>query len=179
LFTTDPRTINHVITHSDEFEKPQEAKVALELLGDGVYSVAMFDLAPVNLPYLQGLVFAEGERHRKQVSLASLEYLVTFGLSPSPESVALWCTLTLDYSCGDLIIASPQNPAFGLGQLRSFTPIFNKKATEVRRIWFSLLDESQTDFIKVDFPYYMGRATLDIIGLAGQSTEFATTPSPL
>ena len=63
-----------------------------------------------------------------------------------------------------------QNPAFGPGQLRSFTPIFNRKAIEVQNIWLSQLNENQTDVIKVDLPYYMSRATLDIIGLAGECT---------
>ena len=34
-------------------------------------------------------------------------------------------------------------------------------------MWLSQLNESQTDVINVDVPYYMSRATLDIIGLAG------------
>ena len=68
LFTTDPRAVNHILTHSEEFPKPQEAKVALELLGEGMRSVVTSNIFRVNLPYLQGLIFAEGERHRKQVS---------------------------------------------------------------------------------------------------------------
>ncbi|KAF9778944.1 cytochrome P450 [Thelephora terrestris] len=115
LFTTDPRAINHVLTHSDEFEKPPVGKAALELLGNG-------------------LIFAEGERHRKQRRI--------------------------------------MNPAFGPGQLRSFTPIFNQKAHEVRNIWFSQLNEAQADVIEVDVPNYMGRVTLDIIGLAGFDYKF-------
>ena len=75
--------------------------------------------------------------------------------------------------------ASAQNPAFGLGQLRSFTPIFNQKATEVRNIWLSQLNESQTDVIKMDIPYYMNRATLDIIGLAGQGVVCDVAVAPL
>lgn len=37
----------------------------------------------------------------------------------------------------------------------------------MRDIFISQLKESQTDVIEVNLPYYMGRATLDIIGLAG------------
>ena len=66
------------------------------------------------------------------------------------------------------LTAFSQNPAFGPGQLRSFTPIFNQKAHEVRNIWFSQINEAQADVIKVDVPNFMGRVTLDIIGLAGQ-----------
>ena len=67
-------------------------------------------------------------------------------------------------------MASSQNPAFGPGQLRSFTPIFNQKVQEVQDIWLSQLNEAQADVIKVEVPYYMSRATLDIIGLAGWCT---------
>ncbi|KAF9645313.1 cytochrome P450 [Thelephora ganbajun] len=120
LFTTDPRAINHVLTHSDEFEKPEDVKAVLELLGEG-------------------LIFAEGERHRKQRRI--------------------------------------MNPAFGPAQLKSFTPIFNQKASEVRNIWLSQLNENNTDVIKVDVPYYMSRTTLDIIGLAGFDYEFNSLQS--
>lgn len=120
LVTTDPRAMNHILTHSDEFRKAPEAKAALGLLGEG-------------------LVFAEGERHRKQRRI--------------------------------------MNPAFGPGQLRSFTLIFNQKAREVRNIWLSQLNESQADVINVDVPYYMSRATLDIIGLAGFNYEFNSLQS--
>jgi hypothetical protein len=73
-------------------------------------------------------------------------------------------------------MASPQNPAFGPAQLRSFTPIFNQKAVEVRNIWLSQLNENPADVIKINIPYYMSRTTLDIIGLAGQN---ALTTKPL
>ena len=43
----------------------------------------------------------------------------------------------------------------------------------MRDIWLSQLNENQGDVIKVDFPRYMTRVTLDIIGLAGQNL-FAT-----
>lgn len=115
LFTTDPRAISHVLTHSDEFEKPGDAKAALDLLGGG-------------------LILAEGERHRKQRRI--------------------------------------MNPAFGPAQVKSFVPIFNQKASEVHSIWISELNESNADVIKLNVTSYMGRATLDIIGLAGFDYEF-------
>lgn len=40
----------------------------------------------------------------------------------------------------------------------------------MRNIWISELNASNTDVIMVDAPFYMSRATLDIIGLAGLST---------
>jgi hypothetical protein len=68
-------------------------------------------------------------------------------------------------------MASLQNPAFGPAQLKSFTPIFNQKASEVRNIWLSQLNENNADIMMVDVTSYMSRATLDIIGLAGWSTH--------
>jgi hypothetical protein len=86
LFTTDPRAVNHILTHSDEFGKSQELKGVIELLGEGAYSVVVFILLHVDLFHPQGFLFAEGERHRKQVSLESLEQIVVLGLPPSPEA---------------------------------------------------------------------------------------------
>ena len=69
----------------------------------------------------------------------------------------------------------PQNPAFGPAQLKSFTPIFNQKASEVRDIWLSQLNENNVGVIKVNITLYMNRAALDIIGSAGSSI-LAGTP---
>ena len=46
----------------------------------------------------------------------------------------------------------------------------------MRDIWLSQLNDDQVGIIKVDVPYFMCRATLDIIGLAGQDT-LAIKPS--
>ena len=64
--------MNHILTHSDEFEKSQETKGVLELLGEGTHLIAALTLARVNSLYPQGLIFAEGEKHRKQVGPTSL-----------------------------------------------------------------------------------------------------------
>ena len=48
LFTTDPRAVNHILTHSDKFQKPQEAKAALEILGEGARSVVISNIFRVN-----------------------------------------------------------------------------------------------------------------------------------
>jgi len=64
---------------------------------------------------------------------------------------------------------SPQNPAFGPTQLRSFTEIFKQKASELRDIWLSQLNENNTDIIEVDVNFYLSRCALDVIGLAGWS----------
>jgi cytochrome P450 len=69
------------------------------------------------------------------------------------------------------------NPAFGPTQLRSFAPIFNQKAAEVRDIWLSQLNENNADAVELDVTIYMSRATLDIIGLAGFDYEFNSLQS--
>ena len=43
--STDPRAINHALTHSDEFEKPGNDKVAPELLGEDTHSVGVLSKA--------------------------------------------------------------------------------------------------------------------------------------
>ena len=78
--------MNHILTHSDEFPKPQEAKAVLELLGEGTCSIPILDLARVNTPDPQGLILAEGKQHRKQVSPMTLEQTITLGLSPPPKA---------------------------------------------------------------------------------------------
>jgi len=75
----------------------------------------------------------------------------------------------LNGPCDGLLKTLPQNPAFGPAQLKSLTPIFNQKASELRNIWLSQLNENNADIIEVDFDSYMGCSTLDIIGLAGWS----------
>ena len=129
---------------------------------------------------LKGLVVVEGEKHRKQVS--SIIYNPShFDLSPSLLASHHGAVYMALGNPSPVIAqrASAQNPAFGHGQLRSFTPIFNQKATEVRNILLSQLNESPTDVIKVNIPYYMSRATLDIIGLAGQHVVHDVTPALL
>lgn len=86
LFTTDPRAVNHILTHSDEFEKPQEAKAVLQLLGEGNYYLSTFERFCVKSPSPQGLIFAEGELHRKQVSPTSFTQTVTLSSSSSPKA---------------------------------------------------------------------------------------------
>ena len=61
----------------------------------------------------------------------------------------------------------PQNPAFGPAQLKSLVPIFNQKAAELQSVWLSQLNENNVDTVELDVTIYIGRATLDIIGLAG------------
>jgi len=112
---------------------------------------------------------AEGEKHRKQVSSGTRETTATLGSSSSLESAASWYTQALSGPCNGLLKTLPQNPAFGPTQLRSFTEIFKQKASELRDIWLSQLNEDNADVIEVDVNSYMNRSALDAIGLAGWS----------
>ncbi|KDR82630.1 hypothetical protein GALMADRAFT_220617 [Galerina marginata CBS 339.88] len=70
-----------------------------------------------------------------------------------------------------------QTPAFSASHIKSLTPIFWDKATELRDIWLSQLDTPQdpgheNSVTRVDVLVWLGRATLDVIGLAGFGYAF-------
>ncbi|KAF9534060.1 cytochrome P450 [Crepidotus variabilis] len=70
------------------------------------------------------------------------------------------------------------NPAFGAAQIRELTEIFVEKALLMRDIW---LTESQKEENKgrIDVLSWLGRMTLDVIGLAGFNYHFnALTNDP-
>ena len=73
--------MNHILTHSDEFEKPPEIRAAFDLLGDGMHLVPIY-WAPPTHSLLKGLIIVEGEKHRKQVSSITLD-IPHSDLSPS------------------------------------------------------------------------------------------------
>ncbi|KAF7314835.1 Cytochrome P450 [Mycena kentingensis (nom. inval.)] len=62
------------------------------------------------------------------------------------------------------------NPAFGPAQIRGFTGIFWDKSIELRDAWNTQIDSG--DGTTLDVLSWMGRATLDIIGLAGFNYDF-------
>ncbi|KAE9411164.1 cytochrome P450 monooxygenase [Gymnopus androsaceus JB14] len=61
------------------------------------------------------------------------------------------------------------NPAFSPGQLREFTQTFLAKASELRDIWASQINEGET---QVDALSWLSKTTLDIIGLSGFNYDF-------
>jgi len=113
------------------------------------------------------------------VSSGTLKAAATFGSLSSLESAASWYTRALDGPYNSLLKTLPQNPVFGPAQLKSFTSIFNQKASEVRNILLSQLNENNADVIKVDVNYYMSRFVLDIIGLVGWNTLTGKNNVPL
>jgi hypothetical protein len=151
------------------FHKSSEAKAVLELVGEGAYLLALFAALGLGQPFtpFQGLIFSEGQKHRNQVSSVTLEMSIAFSSHRLQRRIMVH--LTTERSLPRCIQSLPQNPAFGPTQLRSFVPIFNQKAAEVRDIWLSKLNENDADAVELDVTIYMSRATLDIIGLAGWS----------
>ncbi|THV03802.1 cytochrome P450 [Dendrothele bispora CBS 962.96] len=60
-------------------------------------------------------------------------------------------------------------PAFTHSHIKSLTPIFWEKAEKLRDIW---LDKGTLPLARVDALSWLGRATLDVIGLAGFGYHF-------
>ncbi|PPQ81273.1 hypothetical protein CVT25_015057 [Psilocybe cyanescens] len=69
-------------------------------------------------------------------------------------------------------------PAFSAAHIKSLSPIFWDKATELRDIWLTEVDSASVDpgredsVSRIDVLVWLGRATLDIIGLAGFGYTF-------
>uniref|UniRef100_A0A8H7XTF7 Cytochrome P450 n=1 Tax=Psilocybe cubensis TaxID=181762 RepID=A0A8H7XTF7_PSICU len=69
-------------------------------------------------------------------------------------------------------------PAFSAGHIKSLSPIFWDKATELRDIWLTEVDSASFDpgrensITRIDVLVWLGRATLDVIGLAGFGYAF-------
>ncbi|KAF9485887.1 cytochrome P450 [Pholiota conissans] len=72
-------------------------------------------------------------------------------------------------------------PAFSSSHLKSLAPIFWDKAAELRDIWLAEIDNAPTSttkendhtLLRIDVLSWLGRATLDVIGLAGFGYRFA------
>ncbi|KAF9521013.1 hypothetical protein BS47DRAFT_1335116 [Hydnum rufescens UP504] len=63
------------------------------------------------------------------------------------------------------------NPAFSPANLRELTPVFFGKAYELREKWLSLMtDKSKGEHF--DVTHWLGRATFDVIGIAGFGYQF-------
>lgn len=60
------------------------------------------------------------------------------------------------------------NPCFGPAQIRDILPVFWEKGGQLRDIWQQQLDENGGTSV-IDVLPWLTRATLDIIGSAGES----------
>ncbi|KAI5114648.1 hypothetical protein M0805_008456, partial [Coniferiporia weirii] len=62
-------------------------------------------------------------------------------------------------------------PSFGPSPIKDLTPIFFQKALQLRDIWKSSFTE-ESDAQRIEVLSWLGRATLDVIGLAGFGYKF-------
>lgn len=75
------------------------------------------------------------------------------------------------------------NPSFSPASVRDQTPIFFEKAYELRDAFTALLADDATptlegDAKEIDVCLWLGKATLDVIGLAGFDYDFGSLASP-
>ncbi|KAG8743100.1 hypothetical protein FRC10_000400 [Ceratobasidium sp. 414] len=130
LFTSDTGAISFILTQSSIFPKPESLRRGLaNLLGEG-------------------LLFAEFDTHRRQVSL---RFTIRVSL----------------YTENNLV-----NPAFGPPQVRELVPIFWQKSNKLKDIWLDIIKSNPEGTATIDVLSWLGRATLDIIGVAGFDYHF-------
>ncbi|KAJ3480225.1 hypothetical protein NLI96_g8501 [Meripilus lineatus] len=150
LLTTDAKALNHVLTHSAEYQKPDHTRAfLLRIFGEG-------------------LLFAEGSIFliREVACLTSLKGKYTGGR----------CT----YSVLKFIRELTANPAFGPAQIREFTDIFFQKSIQLRDLWITKTDAASADgdVARINVLSGLTNMTLDVIGIAGFGYEFnALNPS--
>ncbi|EED77437.1 predicted protein [Postia placenta Mad-698-R] len=137
LLTIDTRAINYILSHSQDYPKPERTRRDLtEILGNG-------------------LVVAEGELHRREVS-----YIINDVVSSADGQSH---SAAQDYG-------KAHNPAFGPAQIRELTDIFVEKAQQLRDMWRKEVAEGTA---RIDVQGGLTKMTLDVIGLAGFNYEFS------
>ncbi|KAJ6620746.1 cytochrome P450 [Mycena sp. CBHHK59/15] len=178
LMTTDPVAVAHILGNAYDYPKPDFVRDSLATMAVGY----------------DGLLTVEGDAHKRQrkilVSFPSISvycsccgdcYIRTARLFAAVEPARF----------PQLAPADPyqQTPAFSSSHLKSLTPIFWDKAAKLRDIWLHTAesqphpDEKETNdakfkptvfpgYARVDVLLWLGRATLDAIGLAGFGYHF-------
>ncbi|TFK70387.1 cytochrome P450 [Pluteus cervinus] len=172
LMTIDPVAVAHVLGHAYDYPKPDFVRDSLATMVGGH----------------DGLLTVEGSTHQRQVPQnigeftldiphfaenASRANLVPLsGVDPSAISItpSRPCPSYLYFV---LISPSRQAPAFSASHIKSLTPIFWAKATELRDIWLHTADSRPGPVPpRIDALSWLARATLDVIGLAGFGYTF-------
>ncbi|KAJ1300945.1 hypothetical protein OPQ81_003371 [Rhizoctonia solani] len=64
------------------------------------------------------------------------------------------------------------NPSFGPLQVRELLPIFWQKSHKLKDVWLNLIKSNPEGQAEIDVLSWLGRATLDIIGVAGFDYHF-------
>ncbi|KAF8949002.1 hypothetical protein BGZ46_005247 [Entomortierella lignicola] len=70
------------------------------------------------------------------------------------------------------------NPAFSLKHIKEMVPIMAGPAELMAKIWVERVDQSTDNSVEFDITTDLGRATLDIIGLAGFGYDFKALTEP-
>ncbi|KAJ7660479.1 cytochrome P450 [Mycena rosella] len=84
----------------------------------------------------------------------------------------------------DTFIVSPQNPAFGVPQIRGLTSVFVDKSHQLRNIWAGGIASAAGECARIEVLFSVSKMTLDVIGQAGFNYQFnaldpAAKPSEL
>ncbi|KAF9079523.1 hypothetical protein BGX27_006315, partial [Mortierella sp. AM989] len=70
------------------------------------------------------------------------------------------------------------NPAFSVKHIKEMLPIMAIPAELMAKMWLERVDQSKEEGIEFDITTDLGRATLDIIGLAGFGYDFKALTDP-
>ncbi|KAF9949705.1 hypothetical protein BGZ65_007122 [Modicella reniformis] len=70
------------------------------------------------------------------------------------------------------------NPAFGHKHIKEMVPIMSIPAIKLGQMWTELVEQSESKCVEFDITTDLGRATLDIIGLAGFGYDFKALTEP-
>ncbi|QRV84537.1 cytochrome P450 family protein [Ceratobasidium sp. AG-Ba] len=135
LFTLDTRALSFILSDSDAFPKPKN-------LGPGIVGLLG-----------QGLFFAEGDVHKRQVCLPGIilaNGMTQFGFTQRRI----------------------MNPAFGLLQIRELLPVFWQKSIQLKNMWLDTIKLHPDGKPVINVLPWFTRATLDMIGAAGFDYHF-------
>ncbi|KZV68237.1 cytochrome P450 [Peniophora sp. CONT] len=120
LWTIDPVTIAHILSHAYDYEKPLEGRLQVARL------------------IAKSILVSEGELHRKMRKI--------------------------------------MNPAFGTAQIRRLHEVFVDKAADLRELWKGeILDQGGRGHMNIVDG--LGRATLEVIGVAGFNYQLGSLSS--
>jgi len=123
LMTTDPVAVAHILGNAYDYPKPDFVRDSLASMVAGHH----------------GLLTVEGDDHKRQVSSyppmsASHRDITCRRAAQNPCELDFYPVTTQIYSCCNVFIPLRQTPAFSASHIKSLTPIFWLKASEVSHI---------------------------------------------
>ncbi|TDL20680.1 cytochrome P450 [Rickenella mellea] len=159
-----PKTSNLILGHLDEIRKAQNAEVHERWVeeygktlvykqffnGDRLYTV---DLRALSHVLTHTAVYQKPAQARRNLSrLLGNGVLVTEGEKHRQQRKVM-------------------NPSFGPSSIRKLTPVFFRKAIQLRDVWKSELFKDSAPQ-RIEILSWLSRTTLDVIGLAGFNYKF-------